>query len=230
MAPRGIRNHNPGNVIAGLEWQGLATFAKMNLEQRAESRFAVFKAPEYGIRAMVKILHTYRTKHELDTIRGIIGRWAPVSDGNDVNAYASGVSQVLGVGVDAKIDTTDPDVLIELVTAIIQVENGEQPYPDSLIRSGIAMAGGPVIVTPSPGGTNPITRNRAKIQSAIRSGIIAVGALMVGMGYASQDQIGSIGALLDQLSTPELIAAASAALAALWGILDPNKKLGQGDL
>jgi len=38
--PRGIRNHNPGNIEKGDPWQGLAA------DQSGDPRFAVFAAPE----------------------------------------------------------------------------------------------------------------------------------------------------------------------------------------
>ena len=41
MIPRGIRNHNPGNIRHGDKWQGLSA-------EQTDSSFCVFDAPEYG--------------------------------------------------------------------------------------------------------------------------------------------------------------------------------------
>ena len=46
--PRGIRNHNPGNIDKGADWEGLAD------DQSSDSRFCVFKDPVWGIRAMAR--------------------------------------------------------------------------------------------------------------------------------------------------------------------------------
>ena len=68
--PRGIRNHNPGNLEKGDPWQGLAD------DQSADPRFAVFEAPEWGIRAIARLLITYRDKHGVNTVNGVVNRWA----------------------------------------------------------------------------------------------------------------------------------------------------------
>src|SRR4051812_38910947 len=90
---RGIINANPGNIDRGkppTAWLGLATPAEMTPEQKAEKRFAVFRSPEYGIRALAKLLQTYQSKHGLRTVRGIINRWAPPVE-NNTGAYVNAV-------------------------------------------------------------------------------------------------------------------------------------------
>ena len=71
---RGIRNNNPGNIRWGSAWQGLKVDGK---EQ--DKDFCVFIAPEYGIRAMCKILLNYSRLYKINTVAGIIHRWAPPS-------------------------------------------------------------------------------------------------------------------------------------------------------
>ena len=56
----------------------------MTPEQKGETRFCVFRSPEWGIRALVKIIQTYERKYSLDTVRGIINRWA---DGLDTRVF-----------------------------------------------------------------------------------------------------------------------------------------------
>lgn len=137
---RGIRNNNPGNIERGANWQGLAEPHEMTPDQKTETRFAVFRSPEWGIRAIARILATYRTKHRLTTVLGIISRWAPASE-NDVESYAAAVSRAIGVTPSNTIDTANPAVLAPLIAAIIQHENGTQPYSMETIRAGIALAG-----------------------------------------------------------------------------------------
>lgn len=128
--PRGIRNNNPGNIEKGAPWQGLAA------DQSGDDRFAVFASPVFGIRALARVLGTYRERHGLSTIRGIISRWAPANE-NNTEAYIQAVAN----------ETRLPDALVlreadylPVIKAIIRHENGVQPYPDSIIREGIERA------------------------------------------------------------------------------------------
>lgn len=138
--PRGVRNANPGNIDRGQNWQGLASWVEMTPAQRKETRFAVFKAPEWGIRALSKLLQTYQTKHRLMTVRGIINRWAPPVE-NNTSAYVVAVSKAVGVSPDTPIDVTDYDTAARLVDAIIAHENAGYRYPSELVRRGLALAG-----------------------------------------------------------------------------------------
>jgi hypothetical protein len=138
--PRGVRNCNPGNIDAGQAWIGRATPEEMTPAQRAEKRFAVFKAPEWGIRAIAKLLQTYQAKHKLKSVRAIINRWAPPVE-NNTSAYVRAVAKAVGVTPDAPIDVTDYDTAVRLVDAIIAHENAGYRYPSETVRRGLALAG-----------------------------------------------------------------------------------------
>lgn len=133
MAAKGIRNNNPGNIRWKDKWQGL----KANGRDQ-DKDFCVFIAPEYGIRAMAKILRNYHDIYKISTVAGIIHRWAPPSE-NDTVSYIRHVSQILKVDSDETINIKDNNVMIKLIKAIIQHENGEQPYKDEQILKGIKM-------------------------------------------------------------------------------------------
>ncbi|WP_205955160.1 structural protein [Pantoea stewartii] len=127
---RGIRNNNPGNIRWGDEWKGLVPEG-----QRTDKSFCQFKAPEFGIRAMIIILRNYQSKYGLKTITGIIKRWAPPNE-NDTQAYILSVAQATGTDADKPIDLTDSRKLFPLLQAIIKHENGTQPYEyDVFIRA-----------------------------------------------------------------------------------------------
>jgi hypothetical protein len=122
--PRGVRNANPGNIDrTGTKWQGMAA------DQSGDPRFIVFDAPEWGIRAIVRVLRTYYDKHGLRTVKGIINRWAPPVE-NDTEAYYVTVAKKLGADPGEQIDIDDLDTLRTLVKAIIRHENGRGPEPD----------------------------------------------------------------------------------------------------
>lgn len=128
---RGIRNNNPGNIRhSATRWQGMSN-------QQTDPAFVQFEAPEYGIRALSKLLDTYATKYNLNTVRGIIARYAPASE-NNTAAYSAAVAGALGVSPDALIDVQARKA--ELVQAIIKHENGAQPYSIAQITTGVSMA------------------------------------------------------------------------------------------
>jgi hypothetical protein len=132
--PRGLRNHNPGNIErTETNWAGMAT------DQSGDQRFVVFRAPEWGLRAIARIVHTYRRRYGLDTVAGIIGRWAPPKE-NDTESYIAQVAKALGVAADQRLDLSREDVMADLVEAIVQHENGQQPYSREMILKGVRLA------------------------------------------------------------------------------------------
>lgn len=137
--PRGIRNHNPGNLrplSGGDTWDG-----QVGLDTAGGGPFVVFgfydgKPGEFwGIRALAKTLYNYQTRYGLTTPRAIIERYAPASE-NDTDAYAAAVASALGVGPDQPIDVVNnPGQHSRLTQAIIRHENGMQPYDLALVAS-----------------------------------------------------------------------------------------------
>lgn len=107
--PIGLRNNNPGNLRA------------------SPTSFQQFETPEAGLTAAAKNLQAYSTKHGLNTIRGIIGRWAPSSE-NNTPAYVDAVVKQTGHGADDPLDMKDADTLTGLLDAITTHENGRNPY------------------------------------------------------------------------------------------------------
>lgn len=129
---RGIRNNNPGNIrdTSGNTWDG---------QTGTDGEFAIFSAPEWGLRALARLLRNYESKHRLNTVRGIISRYAP-SNENNTEAYISSVARALGIDPDTTFSVEAR--LPELMRAIIKHENGQQPYSGELIAKGISMAEG----------------------------------------------------------------------------------------
>jgi hypothetical protein len=125
---RGIRNNNPGNIELGNDvWVG-----QVPPEQQTDSRFVQFIAPEYGIRAMARILSNYMARG-LVTVNSIIRTWSET----DQDAYVEAVSDDLGVDENAPLSMAQ---LPALIAAMIDFENGEQPYSSTTIAKGVSMA------------------------------------------------------------------------------------------
>lgn len=162
--PRGIRNNNPGNIDRGQPWAGLAPI-------QSDQRFAQFVHPVFGIRAIARIIKTYQTRN-LDTIREIISTWAPPIE-NDTNAYVLSVEKRLKYNRDLPLT---PEQLPALIAAIIQHENGQQPYSDNLIKSAILLAG---VSLPSDFETAPVIELVNEIDAGRRNLGALQGALLV---------------------------------------------------
>ena len=76
----------------------------------------------------------------LNTVSGIIKRWAPPNE-NNTQAYINSVVQATGVTPDQRIDTRDSRFMMKLLQAIIKHENGEQPYSFNVFVQAINLAG-----------------------------------------------------------------------------------------
>ena len=130
--PRGIRNNNPGNIKKNdVEWEGLSAI-------QTDKTFFQFNDPIYGIRALTKILRTYRNSYNIKNIWGIINRYAPPSE-NDTESYKNFVKEKTGLNMLEEIEYTVEGYL-PVVKAIILMENGEQPYDDEIILQGMHLA------------------------------------------------------------------------------------------
>ncbi|HEK0450500.1 TPA: structural protein [Proteus mirabilis] len=123
---RGERNNNPGNIRHGSKWQGLSA-------QQTDKDFCQFVSPEYGIRAIYKLLQTYQKKYELNTIESIIDRYAPPNENNTVG-YINRAAKDIGVSVNEPINVSSKPVAIALATAIVGVELGYQPYSQKVFE------------------------------------------------------------------------------------------------
>ena len=131
--PRGIRNNNPGNIRRNsIDWEGMQAIQN-------DSDFVQFDSPEYGFRAMARIIRSYE-RRGLVSVRDIISTYAPSTE-NHTAAYIDYVSQSLGVSPDEPLDLdTDMPGLIKAITIF---ENGTlyaNHYDDKTIIDGIALA------------------------------------------------------------------------------------------
>ncbi|MCL1038086.1 virion protein [Shewanella submarina] len=123
--PRGIRNHNPLNIEKGCNWEGACG---------TDGRFVVFSSAFYGIRAAARIMNTYRLKYGINTIRGIVERWAPREDNNPTDNYITFIVGHSGICADTVLHDSDYP---RVITAMIRFENGECPYSVEEVTQGV---------------------------------------------------------------------------------------------
>ena len=133
--PRGIRNNNPLNMRDyGINWRG-------NIGRDAQG-FEVFDTPQNGIRAAGNDLKN-KWINGTRTIKEIISIWAPASGQaqsgavymNPTEAYIDFVSKKSGIPAEKTL--IDFEDYVKVVTAMIQKENGQQPYSNALIRAAL---------------------------------------------------------------------------------------------
>lgn len=130
MLPRGIRNNNFGNIEDGAFARGLPGYVG------SDGRFAQFSSPQDGLSAIDRLLGIYGSKHGINTVNGVISRWAPASDGNNVANYAGYVSNKLGVDPNQPIDLNDPNVRGALAPAMAEFENGSAAMTQAFNSEG----------------------------------------------------------------------------------------------
>jgi hypothetical protein len=93
-------------------------------DTQPDERFATFKDTEHGIRAAARILNTYREEHGIDTISGIINRWAPPEDNDHTLEYINNVSKQTGIDQNRKIVAGNNETTKSILKAMARQENG----------------------------------------------------------------------------------------------------------
>ena len=128
--PRGIRNKNPMNIEyqKSNNWDG---------QTGTDGRFATFSSSVYGIRAGAKLLGNYMTNNNLTSVIQILEKFAPATE-NHTAGYAKFVAEKMGVSPSERITKAQ---IPSMVKAMIQMENGIQPYSDDHILKACKMAG-----------------------------------------------------------------------------------------
>ena len=108
-----IAKNNIFNIRKGPKaWKG---------ETGANKGFVEFESREYGIRAWIVLMRTYRQKHRCATVRAIITRFAPPSE-NNTQAYIKYCSERVYKSETTWLSTTAD--YVRLGCAMAQMETG----------------------------------------------------------------------------------------------------------
>lgn len=120
--PLTFRYRNPG-AVEYKPWM-----AKYGATVGPNGRYAHFPDADAGFAAMGQILDTYQNKHGLNTVSGIVSRWAPSSvDNNSTGGYINSVASRLGVDPNTPLS---PEQRPALMQAMAHYEAGK-PFPGS---------------------------------------------------------------------------------------------------
>lgn len=158
--PRGLRNNNPGNIESGRFAATVQGF------QGSDGRFAQYATPEQGIQAADKLLTSYAGRG-LNTVNGIVNRWAPPTE-NNTGAYVAQVAKELGVDPNQPLDMNNWEVRQKLIAAKIRVENGKQPYAEDVFQRALNPNWGREVAA-FEGGAQPSQTAQAGPQFALGS-------------------------------------------------------------
>ncbi len=126
-----VSHNNPGNIRndGNDDWQGALD---------TDREFVQFDELKMGVRASVKVLQSYKNKHNVDTIEKLIGRWAPESE-NDTDGYIDFVAKKSGIKRDTVIDLSNPDVLRKVLPAMYKFEGWPEGFPSKDLQEGISL-------------------------------------------------------------------------------------------
>jgi hypothetical protein len=108
--------------------------------------FAQFSSEEAGLKAVARQLRIYQGRDHLDTISGIIGKYAPASE-NDVASYVKDVSARTGFSANQKLNLSDNATMAKLVSAITRHETGKGTYSPEIVVRVLNETGANVTVT-----------------------------------------------------------------------------------
>lgn len=110
---RAWRNNNPGNLK-------YYDFAKRMGAIGQAGNFAVFPDEETGRRAMQSLLRTESYRNL--SIANAISKYAPSSDGNDVQKYRQRIKNMTGLQIDRKLKDLNDEELARVARAIEKIE------------------------------------------------------------------------------------------------------------
>jgi hypothetical protein len=185
MLPRGIRNNKPLNIrlVPDNRWQG-----RVPPRLNSDHAFEQFEDPVMGLRAAAVLLIAHYDRRHLDTIRKLVQVWAPPSE-NDTEAYARFVARASGIGIDEPLDLHDYRCLKPILTAMIRVENGRQPYTEAQIDAALVRAG---VMPPERSLRQTRTVKGGKVAAAGTIAAGAIGAVQETVGQAQDAIVGLV--------------------------------------
>jgi hypothetical protein len=139
----GVGVNNPGNLKPG-------------------GKFAQYPDMQTGLAALDNNLQSYG-KSGINTVEGVINKWAPPSDNNDTKSYIQDVQTRLGLKPGQKIDLSNPLQRQALSTAIALHENG----PSGVFGSGQGTSSGRPAAAPPLGATVTADKGAGNLQDEL---------------------------------------------------------------
>ena len=113
----GERNNNPLNIrkVPGTHWKGEILPSIQGGD--GGGSFVRFETMEWGIRAALKLLRTYRDKYAATSIKEIITRWAPPTE-NKTDDYITAVCRLTSFGGNERLTEKEWPALIKAMAVV----------------------------------------------------------------------------------------------------------------
>lgn len=128
----GMHLNNPGNIRRGkMICHGLT-------KEQLDKHLVTFKTMEHGISTIGRALRDYQNMHRIDTIDGMLQRWA--LNNNNTTGDSHSVIEKMGVKYGTPIVIGDNSDTHNLIKAIVTQENGHGCVTDDQIHRGLALA------------------------------------------------------------------------------------------
>lgn len=122
------QNNNPANLR---RWKNTPAGA---------GGFAKFRSANDGLNAAADNLRAYG-KQGINTLRGIISKWAPASE-NDTQSYIEQAVKATGFKPDQHLDLNDPTTLAKVESAVVQRESPDFKYATPGYLQNLLAGGG----------------------------------------------------------------------------------------
>lgn len=119
--------HNPGNLR----------------KPGSETEFQSFATDEAGLVAMARQLRLYQNRDKLNTLAGIISKYAPKSE-NNTAAYIANAASRTHYASDQALNLNDSSVLANVMSAMTKQENSKSNFTPQAIK---------VVIDNAPGST-----------------------------------------------------------------------------
>lgn len=159
--PIGLRQHNPGNLRRPGNPVGFQTFDN----------------DEQGLSAMAQQIGRYANRDGLRSISGILNKYAPGSE-NNTGAYIKRVSDDTGFDPNAQLNVNDPKVLAPLLSSMVKVEQGRQPFSADDYAKAAQTVKVEVAFANAPGGTKAkATTGGAAVPARVSYSMADAGAI-----------------------------------------------------
>ena len=122
---RGVRNNNPMNIkySPSNDWEGQVG--------ADDDGFVIFATPQAGMRAGNIILGNYGSSHGINTLEGIVNRFAPIEDNNDTASYMDFVSRGTGIEVNEEIDLGNAEIREDIARSMAAIETPDYNQPSN---------------------------------------------------------------------------------------------------
>ena len=129
-----LGGRNPMSIRQGNQnWEGeTGTYSS-----KGSGDFVEYESPEYSFRAADKLLTNYSDLYGLNSVRGILNRYAPPEDNNPTEEYIDFVSTQAGIDPDQELDLNNPEIRSAILSPMAQFESKTAISPAE-IRKAIA--------------------------------------------------------------------------------------------